>query len=75
MKHVSVDINSSDLKACHRIGKLGQRTASKKTIVHFTNRKYCKKALLKTKRFYIRRKNNKVVSIESGHIVIAHLLP
>ena len=33
------------------------------------------KHLLKTRKFYIRRNNNKVDSIETGRIVIAHLLP
>ena len=51
MKDVDVHINSSDLEACHRIGKSDRTTASKKTIVRFTNRKYCKKALLKRKTF------------------------
>ena len=30
--------------------------------------------LLKSRKFYIRRNNNKVDSIETGRIVIAHLL-
>ena len=51
MKDVDVDINSCDIKACHRIGKSDQSTESKKTIVCFINRKYCKKALLKKKIF------------------------
>ena len=51
MKDVDVDINSSDLEGCHKIGKSGRRTASKKTVVRFTNRKYCKKELLKRKTF------------------------
>ena len=51
MKDVDGDINISDLEACHRIGKSYWRTASKKTIVYSTIRKYCKKALLKRKNF------------------------
>ena len=39
MKDVDVDINSSDIEACHRIGQSNQSTASKKTIVCFINRK------------------------------------
>ena len=46
MKDFDVDINSTDIEACHRIGKSDRRAASKKTIVCFINRKYCKKALL-----------------------------
>ena len=51
MKDVDVDVNSSDIEACHRIGQSDQRAASKKAIVRFINRKYCKKALLKRKNF------------------------
>ena len=51
MKDADVDINSSDIEACHRIGKSDHRTASKKTTVCFINKKYCKKALLKRKNF------------------------
>ena len=43
MKDV-VNIKSSDIEACHKIGKSDRRTASKKTIAHFINREYCKKA-------------------------------
>ena len=52
MKDADDDINSSDIEACHRIGKSDRSTANKKTIVHFINRKYCKKkAFLKRKIF------------------------
>ena len=51
MKDVDVDINSSDIEACHRIDKSDRRTASNKTIVCLVNRKYCKKALRKIKNF------------------------
>ena len=51
MKDVDVDINSSDIKACHRIGKSDWRTVSKETIVCSINMKYCKKVLLKRKNF------------------------
>ena len=51
MKDVDVDINISDIEAGHRIGRSDRRTESKKTIVRFLNRKYCKKALFKRKNF------------------------
>ena len=51
LKDVDVHINDNDLEACHRIGKSDTRTGSKKTIVRFINRKYCKKALLNRKNF------------------------
>ena len=74
MKDVDNDINSSDIEACHRIGKSDWSTASKKTIVHFIRRKYCKKkAFLKRKIFatintvtkYNFNGNNQVVINES----------
>ena len=49
MKDVDVYIDSGDIEACHRIGKSDHKTSSKKTIVCFVNRKYCKKALLNRK--------------------------
>ena len=51
MKDADVDINSSDIEACHRIGKSDLKTASNKTIACLINRKYCRKALLKIKKF------------------------
>ena len=74
MKDVDNDINSSDIEACHRIGKSDRSTASKKTIVHFISMKYCKKkASLKRKIFatintvtkYNFNGNNQVVINES----------
>ena len=51
MKDVDVYIDSGDIEACHRIGRSDHKTSSKKTIVHFVNRKYCKKALVKQEKF------------------------
>ena len=51
MKDVDVYIDSGDIEACHRIGESDCKTSSKKTIVRFVNRKYCKKALLNRKNF------------------------
>ena len=73
MKDVDVHIESKDIEACHRIGKTDQRTRSKKTIVRFVNRKYCKKALLNRKNFmhidseakYNFSRNNKIFVNES----------
>ena len=39
-------VTDNALEACHRFGKPERTTKSRKTIVKFTNRKYCKKALL-----------------------------
>ena len=51
MEDVDVIFQNGDVEACHRIGKSDQKTSSKKTIVRFINRKYCKKALVKRKKF------------------------
>ena len=50
MQDVEVVVQSGDIEACHRIGKSDQKTSSKKTIVRFVNRKYCKKALINRKK-------------------------
>ena len=46
MQDVEVVVQSGDIEASHRIGKSDRKTSSKKTIVRFINRKYCKKALI-----------------------------
>ena len=46
--NIDVEVESSDIKDCYRIGK-PDKFNSKKTIIRFTNRKYCKKALLNKK--------------------------
>ena len=51
MEDVDVIVQNGDIEVCHRIGKSDQKTSSKKTIVRFINRKYCKKALVKRKKF------------------------
>ena len=47
--NIDVEVESSDIKDCYRIGK-PDKFNSKKTIIRFTNRKYCKKALLNKKK-------------------------
>ena len=44
---IQVNVSSSDIEACHRIGKAKSR--QKKTTVRFINRKYAKKALINRK--------------------------
>ena len=46
LSDIDVDVDSNALEACHRFGKPEKTTKSRKTIVRFTNRKYCRKALL-----------------------------
>ena len=50
MEDVDVFIQNGDIEACHRIGKSNKKSSSKKTIVRFFNRKYCKKALINRKK-------------------------
>ena len=45
MEDVDVFIQNGDIESRHRIGKSDKKTSSKKTIVRFVNRKYCRKAL------------------------------
>ena len=42
-----VNVESREVEECHRIGQ--SNNDSKKTIIRFVNRKYCKKALLNRK--------------------------
>ena len=46
LSNTDVDMNSNALEACHKFGKPEKTTKSRKIIVRFTNRKYCKQALL-----------------------------
>ena len=46
LSDIDVDVGFNAVEACHRFGKPEKTTKSRKTIVRFTNRKYCKKALL-----------------------------
>ena len=47
---INVDVDSNVLEAWHRFGKPERTTKSRNTIVRFTNRNYCKKALLNQKK-------------------------
>ena len=47
---IDVNVDSNALEAYHRFGKPERTTESRKTIVSFANRKYCKKALLNRKK-------------------------
>ena len=44
---IEVNVTSKDIEACHRVGK--SRNNSTKTIIHFVNRKFAKKALVNRK--------------------------
>ena len=43
MSNINVNIEENDVVACHRFGKLDVKSKSKKTVVHFVNRKNCNK--------------------------------
>ena len=49
MKDVDVDIDSSDIKACHRIGKSDWRTASQETCL-FYKQEILQKSIIKKKK-------------------------
>lgn len=49
-KAIDVDVEKSNIEACHRLGKKNTGTNSTKTIVRFVNRKYCKNALINRKK-------------------------
>ena len=42
LSDIGVSIQSEEIEACHRFGKTGRKTKSKKTIICFVNRKHCK---------------------------------
>ena len=48
LSEIQVNVSSSDIEACHRIGK--SKNSSKKTIVQFINRKHPKKSTNQQKR-------------------------
>ena len=48
MKAVDIEVDDHDIEACHRIGK--SKRDSKKTIVHFCNRKFSIRALYNKKK-------------------------
>ena len=49
LKDIDVDVDSDKSEASHIFKKPKKTSKSRKTIDRFTNRKYCKKALLKRK--------------------------
>ena len=55
-----VNVESREVEECHRIGK--SNNGSKKTIIRFVNRKYCKKALLN-------RKQLERINLKKHHLV------
>ena len=47
---IDVALDTNDIEDCHCFGKIDSKSKSKKTIVHFVNRRYCKRALLNKKK-------------------------
>ena len=47
LNEINVDVSPKDIEACHHVGV--SKHNSKKTIVHFINRKHAKKALTSRK--------------------------
>ena len=50
MEDVDLIIQNDDVEACHRIGKSGKKTCSKKSIIWFVDHKYFKKALINSRK-------------------------
>ena len=57
LSDIGVNVTSSDIEACHRIGKKDKRINSSKTIIRFVNRKHAKGALFNKKKLKQNRKN------------------
>ena len=49
LNSINVNLDSCDVKACHRIGR-SKDFKRKKTIIRIVNRKFCKKALVNGKK-------------------------
>ena len=49
LSEIQVNVSSSDIEACHRIGKSKNSSKKKKKIVRLINRKHAKKALFNRK--------------------------
>ena len=60
LSDTDVNVESREVEECHRIGK--SNNGSKKTIIRFVNRKYCKKALLN-------RKQLERIDLKKHHLV------
>ena len=60
LSDIDVNVESREVEECHRIGK--SNNGSKKTIIRFVNRKYCKKALLN-------RKQLERIDLKKHHLV------
>ena len=48
LNEISVNVSAKDIEACHRVGV--SKNSSKKTILHFINRKHEKKGLISRKK-------------------------
>ena len=46
MSDINVNIEESDIEACHRFGKPDVKSKSNKTVLRFVNRKNCNKIFL-----------------------------
>ena len=61
LNEISVDVSPKDIEACHRVGV--SKNNSKKTIIHFMNRKHAKKA-------FISRKNRRKSLLPNCNVLI-----
>ena len=68
LSDIHVNVESREVEDCHRKGK--SNNGSKKTIIRFINRKYCKKALLIRKQ--LKRVRFKKHQFVSGTKIFTH---
>ena len=61
---INVDLDSSDVEACHRIGR-SKDGKSKKTIIRIVKCKFCKKALLNRKKLSSVVMNNNEIQLKN----------
>ena len=70
-----MSVQSEEIEACHRFGKTDRKTKSKKTIIHFVNRKYCKKVLLNKKKLSNINNNKFNFNVETNLYINENLTP
>ena len=75
LSDIGVSIQSEEIEACHQFGKTDRKTKSKKTIIHFVNRKYCKKVLLNKKKLSNINNNKFNFNVETKLYINENLTP
>ena len=63
LSDIDIKVTTSDIEACHRVGRSDNKIGSTKNIVRFVNRKNAKQALYNKKNFPKSRKNMNLIKI------------